>query len=124
MVSSTSPSGSTSERTSPVAATRPVRYGVYDIAANQGWVNVGVDHDTAQFAVNSIRSWWQHLGRQRYPDATGCRSPPTAAAQTATASACGRSAATSRRRDRTGDLGLPPPARHQQVDKIEHRLFS
>jgi hypothetical protein len=45
-------------------------YGVYAIAANQGWVNVGIDHDTAQFAVNSIRSWWQHLGHERYPDAS------------------------------------------------------
>jgi hypothetical protein len=45
-------------------------YGVYDIAANQGWVNVGVDHDTAQFAVNSIRGWWEHLGHTRYPNAT------------------------------------------------------
>ena len=44
-------------------------YGIYDIAANQGWVNVGVDHDTAQFAVNSIRGWWEHLGQCRYPDA-------------------------------------------------------
>ena len=44
--------------------------GVYDVASNQGWVNVGIDHDTAQFAVNSIRSWWQHLGRPRYPDTT------------------------------------------------------
>jgi len=45
-------------------------YGVYDIAANQGWVNVGVSHDTAQFAVNSIRGWWEHLGQTRYPNAT------------------------------------------------------
>ena len=49
---------------------KAIPYGVYDIASNQGWVNVGIDHDTAQFAVNSIRSWWQHLGRERYPDAT------------------------------------------------------
>ena len=33
-------------------------YGVYDLAANSGWVSVGVDHDTAAFAVNSIRQWW------------------------------------------------------------------
>jgi hypothetical protein len=46
---------------------KAIPYGVYDIAANQGWVNVGIDHDTAQFAVNSIRSWWQHLGHERYP---------------------------------------------------------
>jgi DDE family transposase len=41
-------------------------FGVYDIAANQGWVNVGVDHDTAAFAVESIRRWWDRLGKERY----------------------------------------------------------
>ena len=49
---------------------RAVPYGVYDLAANFGWVSVGVDHDTAAFAVNSIRQWWQAVGRARYPDAT------------------------------------------------------
>jgi Rhodopirellula transposase DDE domain len=49
---------------------KAIPYGVYDIASNQGWVNVGIDHDTAEFAVNSIRSWWQHLGQDRYPNAT------------------------------------------------------
>jgi hypothetical protein len=43
-------------------------YGVYDIAANEGWVNVGVDHDTAAFAVESIRRWWNTLGKKRYAD--------------------------------------------------------
>lgn len=42
-------------------------YGVYDIAANQGWVNVGIDADTAAFAVESIRRWWRRLGNARYP---------------------------------------------------------
>ena len=37
---------------------------------DEGWVSVGIDHDTAQFAVASIRAWWQHLGRERYPEAT------------------------------------------------------
>lgn len=46
-------------------------YGVYDIAANQGWVSVGIDHDTAEFAVESIRRWWKEMGRFRYP--TACR---------------------------------------------------
>jgi Rhodopirellula transposase DDE domain len=41
-------------------------FGVYDIAANEGWVNVGIDHDTAAFAVESIRRWWDRLGKQRY----------------------------------------------------------
>jgi hypothetical protein len=41
-------------------------YGVYDIAANEGWVSVGIDHDTATFAVESIRRWWHNLGKNRY----------------------------------------------------------
>ena len=45
-------------------------YGVYDIADDVGWVNVGIDNDTAQFAVESIRGWWRQLGQARYPDAT------------------------------------------------------
>lgn len=42
-------------------------YGVYDLLHNQGWVSVGIDHDTAQFAVNSIRRWWNEMGQQRFP---------------------------------------------------------
>jgi len=48
---------------------KAVPYGVYDIAANEGWVSVGVDHDTAAFAVESIRRWWQRMGQKRYPKA-------------------------------------------------------
>ena len=44
-------------------------YGVYDLAANAGWVSVGIDHDTAAFAVASIRRWWERAGRPRYPQA-------------------------------------------------------
>jgi len=43
-------------------------YGVYDIAANTGWVNVGTDADTGQFAVESIRRWWNTMGASTYPD--------------------------------------------------------
>jgi DDE family transposase len=46
-----------------------IPYGVYDLAANEGWVNVGIDHDTAEFAVESIRRWWAHMGQERYPHA-------------------------------------------------------
>ena len=49
---------------------RAAPYGVYDIADNAGWVSVGIDKDTASFAVNSIRRWWQTMGRARYPHAT------------------------------------------------------
>jgi hypothetical protein len=45
-------------------------YGVYDIAANHGWVSVGIDADTGAFAVESIRRWWRKLGKARYPNAT------------------------------------------------------
>jgi len=45
-------------------------YGVYDITANSGWVSVGTDHDTAAFAVQTIRTWWQKAGQPAYPDAT------------------------------------------------------
>ena len=44
-------------------------YGVYDLAGNRGWVNVGTDHDTPEFAVASIRRWWQRMGRVAYPHA-------------------------------------------------------
>ena len=44
-------------------------YGVYDLKRNVGLVNVGIDHDTAEFAVESIRRWWNHLGKQLYPKA-------------------------------------------------------
>jgi hypothetical protein len=47
-----------------------IPYGVYDLSADEGWVGVGITSDTAQFAANSILSWWEHLGRQRYPNAT------------------------------------------------------
>jgi len=45
-------------------------YGVYDLKLDEGYVSVGIDADTAQFAVASIRSWWRHLGHGHYPDAT------------------------------------------------------
>jgi len=45
-------------------------YGIYDLSKNEGWVNVGIDHDTASFAVESIRRWWTRMGMTRYPNAT------------------------------------------------------
>ena len=46
-----------------------VPYGVYDVSANEGWVSVGITSDTAEFAVQSIRSWLDRMGSKRYPDA-------------------------------------------------------
>jgi hypothetical protein len=48
---------------------KAIPYGVYDMVNNQGWVSVGIDHDTAEFAVNSIRRWWKQMGRGRFPRA-------------------------------------------------------
>jgi hypothetical protein len=48
---------------------KAIPYGVYDIGANAGFVNVGTDHDTAQFAAESVRRWWDAIGRDRYPHA-------------------------------------------------------
>jgi hypothetical protein len=49
---------------------KAIPYGVYDVAANAGWVNVGTDHDTAAFAVESVRRWWNSAGKAAYPDAS------------------------------------------------------
>ena len=49
---------------------RAVPYGVYDLAANTGWVSIGIDHDTAAFAVQTIRTWWHEVGKHRYPGAS------------------------------------------------------
>lgn len=48
---------------------KAIPYGIYDVAANTGWVNVGTDHDTAAFAVESLRRWWHGAGHQAYPQA-------------------------------------------------------
>ena len=100
-------------------------YGVYDIADDVGWVNVGIDNDTAQFAVESIRGWWHQLGKDRYPDATTL---------TITAD-CGGSNGYRTRLWKTelqqlaNETGLAirvchfPPGT-SKWNKIEHRLFS
>jgi Rhodopirellula transposase DDE domain len=49
---------------------KAIPYGVYDVAANQGWVSVGTDHDTPAFAVETVRRWWAQMGRPTYPEAT------------------------------------------------------
>ena len=49
---------------------KAIPYGVYDQTTNTGWVGVGIDHDTAEFAVETLRRWWRNMGRQAYPQAT------------------------------------------------------
>ena len=100
-------------------------YGVYDIQENEGWVSVGISHDTAEFAVESIRSWWKELGKVRYPNATSLL---------ITADAGGSNGYRVRLwkfelRTLADELGFPivvchlPPGT-SKWNKIEHRLFS
>jgi hypothetical protein len=111
---------------------RAVPYGIYDLAANSGWVSVGVDHDTAAFAVNSIRQWWRTVGRARYPEAT--RLLITATPAPAKAGGGGSNGSRVRLWKRelqelANELGLDITVSHlppgtSKWNKIEHRLFS
>jgi len=102
-----------------------VPYGIDDLAANSGWVSVGVDHDTAAFAVNSIRQWCQAVGRARYPEATRLL---------ITADGGGSNGSRVRLWKRelqklANELGLDITVSHlppgtSKWNKIEHRLFS
>jgi hypothetical protein len=49
---------------------KAIPYGVDDLARNEGWVRVGMDHDTARLATASVRRWWQEMGSRRFPGAT------------------------------------------------------
>ncbi len=104
---------------------RATPYGVYDLGRNAGWVNVGIDHNTAAFAVESIRRWWNEVGRQQYPQA-----------KRLLISADGGGSNGSRVRlwkwelqqlaDETGlaiTVGHLPPGT-SKWNKIEHRLFA
>jgi hypothetical protein len=48
---------------------KAIPYGVYDLQRDEGWVSVGIDHDTASIAVDALRRWWQQMGRAAYPRA-------------------------------------------------------
>jgi hypothetical protein len=104
---------------------RAVPYGVYDIAGNAGWVSVGIDHDTAAFAINAIRSWWKLMGGKRYPNAHSL---------TITADGGGSNGSRVRLwkielQKLADELGIPITVCHlppgtSKWNKIEHRLFS
>jgi hypothetical protein len=104
---------------------KAIPYGVYDISENQGWVSVGIDHDTAHFAAEAIRRWWKKMGSRRYRDArelmitadgggsngSRCRLWKVALQELAT------------------KLEMPIHVRHlppgtSKWNKIEHRMFS
>jgi len=102
-----------------------IPYGVYDLLENKGWVNVGITSDTAQFAVESIRRWWRHMGRARYPKAGELL---------ITADSGGSNSARSRLwkmelQKLANELQMKIRVRHfppgtSKWNKIEHRLFS
>jgi transposase len=104
---------------------RAIPYGVYDVGHNLGWVSVGIDHDTASFAVESIRRWWHHMGQSRYPRATRLL---------VTADAGGSNGPRIRLwrvelQHLADDLRIPITVCHfppgtSKWNKIEHRLFS
>jgi hypothetical protein len=104
---------------------RAAPYGVYDIAGNTGWVSVGIDHDTASFAVNAIRRWWQTMGQVRYRDASSLL---------ITADCGGSNGARVRLWKRelqtlADEIGLTITVCHlppgtSKWNKIEHKLFS
>ena len=62
------------------------------MTANEGWVNVGINHDTAEFAVESIRRWWYRMGQSVYPEAKELLITADSAGATGGATGCGRSA--------------------------------
>jgi hypothetical protein len=108
----------------PDGVPKAIPYGVYDMARNEAWVNVGRDHDTSAFAVASIRQWWSMMGRRAYPNATDLL---------ITADAGGSNGYRSRAwkvglQDLADDLGLRIRVSHfppgtSKWNKIEHRLF-
>jgi transposase len=99
-------------------------YGVYDLTTNEGWVNVGITHDTAKFAVESIRRWWSRMGRLVYPEAKELL---------VTADSGGSNASRSRLwkvglQGLSDELGLKISVCHfppgtSKWNKIEHRMF-
>ena len=104
---------------------KAIPYGIYDLVSNEGWVSVGIDHDTAQFAVASIRRWWTEMGASRFPRA-----------QKLMITADGGGSNSSRNRlwkvalqELANELQLPLQVSHfppgtSKWNKIEHRLFS
>jgi hypothetical protein len=100
-------------------------YGIYDLGKNIGYVNVGIDHDTAEFAVESIRRWWNQLGREMYPDAKELLI--TADGGGSNGSRCGLWKYCLQEFCNESGLGITvshfPPGT-SKWNKIEHRLFN
>jgi hypothetical protein len=103
---------------------KAIPYGVYDLTRNEGWVSVGIDHDTARFAAASIKRWWTKMGRKRYPRAK----------ELLITADCGGSNSSRTRlwkvalQELADTIGLRLTVRHfppgtSKWNKIEHRMF-
>jgi hypothetical protein len=102
-----------------------IPYGVYDLAADEGWVSVGITSDTASFAVNTILDWWEHLGKGRYPEADTLTITADSGGSNSPRTRLWR-AELQRLADRTGlniRVAHFPPGT-SKWNKIEHRMFS
>ncbi len=104
---------------------KAIPYGVYDVGRDDGWVNVGRDADTAEFAVESIRRWWKSMGRRRYPDAKNLLITADSGGSNGYRIRLWKTEL-QRLADETGvDISVShfPPGT-SKWNKIEHRLFS
>ena len=107
------------------AVGRAIPYGVYDLTHNEGWVSVGTDHDTAEFAVETIRRWWRHMGAPAYVGATEVLVTADGGGSNSSRSRLWK-VALQRFADESGlrvtVCHFPPGT--SKWNKIEHRLFS
>jgi hypothetical protein len=104
---------------------KAIPYGVFDIGANEAWVSVGDDADTAAFAVATIRRWWEQMGRIRYPKATRLLITADAGGSNSPRGRLWRVELACLARDTGLEITLchyPPGT--SKWNKIEHRLFS
>ena len=103
---------------------KAIPYGVYDLSANAGWVSIGTDHDTPEFAVESIYSWWRQMGRRVYPDANELLITADGGGSNGSRARLWK-VALQRMADTTGlkisVCHLPPGT--SKWNKIEHRMF-
>lgn len=103
---------------------KAIPYGVYDLSANQGWVSVGIDHDTARFAAEAIYRWWKKMGSKRYPHAQELLITADGGGSNASRSRLWKVAL----QELTGRLRMSihvchfPPGT-SKWNKIEHRMF-
>jgi transposase len=104
---------------------KAIPYGVYDLVHNQGFVNVGIDHETAEFAVESLRRWWKHCGKELYPAAHELLITADGGGSNGVRNKLWKKAlqTLANQEQLTITVAHYPPAT-SKWNKIEHRLFS